>query len=284
MHFGVDLGRCNPRLWRDVARAADEHGYESVWIPEHLVFPIDIATSFVDGATHAPVDPRTPTFDPFVMLASIAAVTEHVRLGTHVYNIGLRHPFVAARAVVSLDVVSDGRVEFGIGASWMKEEWDSVGLDFATRGARVDEAIAVCRRLWTEPVVAHRGRFFEFAAVAFEPKPVQPRIPIHVGGDSTRALRRVAEHGDGWIGMIHDAHSFAASVARLTQMCEERGRDLAEIQRSALVTIPSATDVEAWADAGATRLIVAPWRKSTDAVDGVRRFAEQPGWRHSGRA
>jgi probable F420-dependent oxidoreductase len=273
--FGIDLGRCNPRLWRDVAVAADEHGYESVWIPEHLVFPLEIATSFVDGATHAPVDPQTPTFDPFVMLASIAAVTRHVRLGTHVYNIGLRHPFVAARAVVSLDVVSDGRVEFGIGASWMKEEWDSVGLDFSTRGARVDEAIAICRRLWTEPVVEHHGRFFEFDAVAFEPKPVQTHIPIHIGGDSTRALRRVAELGDGWIGMIHDAASFAASVGRLAELCAATGRDLDAIQRSALVANPTADDVDAWADAGATRLIVAPWRRSTEAVAGVARFAEQ---------
>ncbi|HUP71828.1 MAG TPA: LLM class F420-dependent oxidoreductase [Acidimicrobiales bacterium] len=275
MKFGVDLGRCNPRFWRDVALAADAHGYESVWIPEHLVFPVEIATSFVDGATHAPVDPRTPTFDPFVMLASIAAVTEHVRLGTHVYNIGLRHPFIAARAVVSLDVVSDGRVEFGIGASWMKEEWDSVGLDFSTRGARVDEAIAVCRRLWTEPVVEHRGRFFEFGAVAFEPKPVQAHIPIHIGGDSTRALRRVAELGDGWIGMIHDTKSFAASVTRLTQLCEAAGRSIDEIQRSALVANPTPADIDEWGNAGATRLIVAPWRRSTEAVEGVVRFAEQ---------
>jgi probable F420-dependent oxidoreductase len=273
--FGIDLGRCNPRLWRDVAVAADEHGYESVWIPEHLVFPLEIATSFVDGATHAPVDPQTPTFDPFVMLASIAAVTRHVRLGTHVYNIGLRHPFVAARAVVSLDVVSDGRVEFGIGASWMKEEWDSVGLDFSTRGARVDEALAICRRLWSEPVVEHHGRFFDFDAVAFEPKPVQPHIPIHIGGDSPRALRRVVELGDGWIGMIHDAESFAASVGRLAELCAATGRDLDGIQRSALVANPSADDVDAWNDAGATRLIVPPWRRSTDAVEGVARFAEQ---------
>ncbi|MEO8695298.1 MAG: LLM class F420-dependent oxidoreductase [Acidimicrobiales bacterium] len=282
MDFGIDLGRCHPRLWRDVARVADEHGYESVWIPEHLVFPIDIATSFVDGATHAGVDPRTPTFDPFVMLAAIAAVTTHVRLGTHVYNIGLRHPFVAARAVVSLDVVSGGRVEFGIGASWMKEEWDSVGLDFATRGARVDESIALCRRLWTEPVVAHRGRFFEFDAVAFEPKPVQQHIPIHVGGDSKRALRRVAEHGDGWIGMIHDVASFAESVAWLAHLCADNGRDLEDIQRSALVAHPTATDVEAWGNAGATRLIVAPWRRSSEAIDGVAEFAAR--WNHSGRA
>jgi len=284
MDFGIDLGRCNPRLWRDVARSADEQGYESAWIPEHLIFPVDIASSLVEGAGHAAIDPHTPTFDPFVMLGWIASVTERIRLGTHVYNIGLRHPFVAARAVATLDIVCNGRVEFGIGASWMKEEWDAVGLDFATRGARVDEAIDICQRLWTEPVVAHKGRFFEFEPVLFEPKPVQAHIPIHVGGDSKRALRRVVELGDGWIGMFNELNSFAASVSQLGQLCDKAGRNIDDIQRSALVANPTEADVESWAKAGATRLIVAPWRRSTEAVEGVSRFAALMGWDHSGRA
>ena len=219
MHFGVDLGRCNPNRWLELSRAADELGFESVWLPEHLIFPETIVGS-PDG--HAVVDPHTPLFDVFAMLGAIGAVTERIRLGTNVYNIGLRHPFVTARGAATVDIVSDGRFVFGIGASWLAAEWDAVGLDFATRGARVDESITICRRLWTEPVVEHAGDHFTFGPVVFEPKPVQAHLPIHVGGDSDRALRRTAELGDGWITMLQDEAHFAAAVERLRRLCDRR--------------------------------------------------------------
>src|SRR5438477_11142197 len=160
MKFGVALGRLNPAFFVDATVAADGLGYESVWLPEHLVFTAAMSRSPHPGETHPPVPPETPIFDAFAYLAFLAGRSERVRLGTHVYNIGLRHPFIAARAVVTLDVISNGRVDFGVGASWMKEEWDAVNLDFADRGARVDESIEVCRRLWSEAVVEHRGRFY----------------------------------------------------------------------------------------------------------------------------
>jgi probable F420-dependent oxidoreductase len=279
--FGVDLGLCNPSAWRDVAQAADELGYESVWLPEHLVFPAAIEGS---PAAHAGivVDPQTPLYDPFVMLASLAASTRRIRLGTNVYNVGLRHPFVTARAASTLDIVSGGRLELGIGVSWLAAEWEAVQLDFSTRGARADEVLAVCRRLWTEPVVAHEGRFFSFGDVVFEPKPVQAHIPIHVGGDSDAALRRVVRAGDGWIGMVQDTATFGASVARLTQLADDAGRDIVTIQRTAMARDPDAAALDAWAAAGATRLIVAPWARTSGALAGLERFLaatrSHPNW------
>ena len=125
----------------------------------------------------------------FTYLAFLAARTTRIRLGTHVYNIGLRHPFVVARSVATLDVLSEGRVDFGIGASWLAAEWQATGLDFASRGRRVDEALAVCQQLWSQPVVEHHGEFFDFAPVMFEPKPQQRPWPkLHVGGDGPAAL------------------------------------------------------------------------------------------------
>jgi probable F420-dependent oxidoreductase len=274
--FGVDLGACNPRAWLDVAQAADELGYESVWLPEHLVFPEVIEGS---PAAHAGVvvDPHTPLYDPFVLLASLAASTRRIRVGTNVYNVGLRHPFVTARAAATLDIVSDGRFDLGIGVSWLAGEWDAVQLDFTTRGARADEIIGVCRRLWTEPVVSHRGRFFEFGPVVFEPKPVQQPLPIHVGGDSVAALRRAARAAEGWIGMVHDTSSFAAAVERLRALAAEHGRDVATLQRSALVRDPDERERDAWRAAGATRLIVAPWQRTSGAIAGLERFASDAG-------
>jgi probable F420-dependent oxidoreductase len=273
--IGVDLGRCNPARWLDVARAADELGYESVWVPEHLVFPAEIRSAPTADGSHRAVDPRTPVFDAFVVLASLATATTSLRLGTNVFNIGLRHPFTTARSVVTLDVVSGGRVELGIGASWLEQEWDAVGLDFASRGARIDEALHVCRRLWTEDVVEHHGDSFDFEPVVFEPKPVQAHVPVHVGGDSARALRRAAELGDGWIGMVHDPASFGQACATLDARCRAAGRDPATVQRTALAGDPGPGDLAAWAATGATRLIVAPWRRSAEAVDGLGRFATE---------
>lgn len=145
--FGVALGRLNPAFFVEVTTEAERLGFESVWLPEHLVFPVEMTRSPYPGATHPPVPPSTPVFDVFAYLAHLAARTDRIRLATHVYNLALRHPFVAARAVQTLDIVSAGRAEVGIGAGWLESEWDAAGLDFATRGARLDEALDVCKRL-----------------------------------------------------------------------------------------------------------------------------------------
>ena len=179
----------NAKFFGDITLEAERLGYESVWLPEHLMFTPRMSRSPHPGggapagaAHHAdlrrvrvPVVPR--------------GRTENIRLGTHVYNIGLRHPFVTARAVQTLDIVSGGRFEFGIGASWLEEEWVAAELDFATRGRRVDECIEVCKRLWTEDEVTHHGEFFAFDGAMFVPKPVQQPWPADPGrrGEQGRA-------------------------------------------------------------------------------------------------
>ncbi|HEX7097421.1 MAG TPA: LLM class F420-dependent oxidoreductase [Acidimicrobiales bacterium] len=275
LRFGVDLSRCNPARWHELARAADELGFESLWLPEHLIMPATITGSPAPGRVHGRIDPTMPVFDAFAMLASLATVTRRVRVGTNVFNIGLRHPFVTARGAVTVDIVSGGRFDLGVGASWLAEEWRAVGLDFATRGARVDEAVRICQRLWSEPVVAHHGEHFHFDDVVFEPKPLQQPLPIHVGGDSRRALRRAVELGDGWIGMVHEPDSFATAVATLRTLCDRAGRDLATLQRTAIVAHPTDDDIVRWTEAGATRLIVAPWRRSATAIDDLSDFARR---------
>jgi len=137
--FGIALGALNSHFHVDATEEAERLGYESVWLPEHLVLPVRMSRSPHPGDEHPPVPPTTPVFDAFAYLGFLAGRTRHVRLGTHVYNLGLRHPFIAARAVQTLDLLSGGRVEFGIGASWLEEEWRAIGLDFASRGRRVDE-------------------------------------------------------------------------------------------------------------------------------------------------
>jgi probable F420-dependent oxidoreductase len=276
--FGIALAALNPHFHVDATDEAERLGYESVWMAEHLILPVQMSRSPHPGEEHPPIPPTTPVFDAFAYLAFLAGRTQHVRLGTHVYNIGLRHPFITARAVQTLDVVSAGRVEFGVGASWLEEEWRAVDLDFGSRGRRVDEALEVCRRLWTEPEVAHKGEFFAFDTVAFEPKPVQqPWPPILIGGESPAALRRAARTGDGWIGMGHTFDTAAAQIARLHELRREYGREDAAFQICLGGQVESADDVKRWEELGVTRLIISPWRRSREAIEGMRHFADLVG-------
>jgi probable F420-dependent oxidoreductase len=272
--YGITFGRLNPAFFETAAVEADRLGFESVWMPEHLVFTTQMSRSPHPGEDHPPVPPETPIFDAFAYLGYIAAKTEHVKLGTHVYNIGLRHPFTAARGAQTLDLVSNGRFLFGIGASWLEEEWRVTQLDFATRGRRVDEAIDICKRLWTEPSVDHHGEFFDFDGAVFEPKPKQHGgPPIIVGGESKAALRRAARN-DGWIGMDHSFESGAEQVNTLRKLLDENGRDPNSFDYVLSGPLESPDDAKRWEDIGVTRMIVTPWRRSKEAVDGMRRFAE----------
>lgn len=264
----------HPAMFAEAAELADALGYESLWIPEHLVLPVRMAGSPFAGAEHPPIPPTTPVFDVFAYLAFLAGRTQRIRLGTHVYNLALRHPFVAARAVSTVDVVSEGRLELGVGAGWLREEWDVTGLDFDSRGARLDEALAICVALWTEERVARRGRFYTFDEVAFEPKPVQrPHPPVLIGGESPLALRRAARH-DGWIGLDHTPDSLRAPVDMLRRLRQES----AQTERPFSVTVggrvASRADIDAFALAGVDRLIVRPWERTREVVDGLRRFAD----------
>lgn len=273
--LGVALGRLNPAFFVDVTEEADRLGYESVWLPEHLVFPVVMAGSPFAGDDHPPVPPSTPVFDAFAYLSYLAGRTQQIRLATHVYNLGLRHPFIAARAIATLDIVSGGRAIAGVGASWLAEEWTAVGLDFATRGRRLDEALEVCRRLWTEEVVEHHGEFFDFDPVMFEPKPVQrPHPPIVVGGESKPALRRAAQYGGGWVGM---AHTLDSVVGPVTELARLRAEGAPPVEVTVGGPIESRDDLRRWEDAGVDRIIVSPWSRSREAVDGLRRFADLTG-------
>ena len=275
MKFGIALGALNPYIHIDATLAAEELGYESVWLPEHLIFTRAMTRSPHPGQDIPPVPPDAPIYDAFAYLGYLAGRTERVRLGTHVYNVGLRHPFVYARGAQTVDLLSGGRFEFGIGASWLEEEWIATELDFASRGRRVDEGLEVYKQLCTEETISHHGEFFSFDEVVFEPKPVQrPWPPILVGGESKAALRRAARLADGWIGMAHSIESATQQVDRIKAALAEYGRDGAGFQYIVGGPVTSRDDVKRWEDAGITRMIVSPWRRSPEAIEALKRFSE----------
>lgn len=271
--FGISLLRARPDAWPEIVQAAEELGFESVWISDHLVMPVALDRgSYPDG--ELPIDSSTPMDDVMVRLASFAAVTTTLRLGTYVHQAALRPPLVVARALATLDIVSGGRVEWGVGAGWARAEWEAAGVSWRRRGARLEETLDVVRGLFTEQTFAHRGEFFEIPEVAFEPKPVQqPGPPVLVGGESGAALRRAVARGDGWIGMHHSPETALEPLARLAAESEkaDRTRPLS----TTVAAHPGEVDVDGWRRSGVDRVIIAPWRGTRDAVDGMRRFSER---------
>jgi probable F420-dependent oxidoreductase len=270
--FGILLVRLHPGSWPDVVAHADALGFESAWIADHLVFPVTMRGELVPGEEHPPVDPSTPVYDVPAMLSFLAARTTSIRLGVYVYLLGIRHPFVTARGFATLDIVSQGRCELGVGSGWLRNEWEAAGFDPGTRGRRLDEAIAVVRRLWTEPVVEHHGEFFDFEPVMFEPKPLQqPHPPISVGGESDPALRR-AVGCEGWMGLVHTPASAAPLVARYRALEAE----LRTGHRGTVTVCGPCRDegeLDAWRAAGVDRLIVAPWDRPSSAAAALTSFA-----------
>jgi probable F420-dependent oxidoreductase len=261
-----------------VAARAEALGFESVWVPEHLVFPTRFASRYpysADGVPPVTVD--MPLLDPLLILAHLAAVTSRIRLGTNIYVLPLRHPIATARLAVTLDVLSCGRFSLGIGVGWLAEEFRAVGVDFETRGGRTREAVRVMKALFTEPEPAFRGRYFAFDPVRFEPKPVQkPHPPFIFGGETDAALRRAAALGDGWYGVGHTPETAAAQVDTLRRHLTDAGR--AGVPFEYTVSHGGAIDratVRRYADVGVDRVVVLPWRRGREAVTTMERLAAE---------
>jgi probable F420-dependent oxidoreductase len=275
--LAITLGMLNPRRFLDAVVAADRLGYDTVFMSDHLVFPVRVTDRLSHGAPPPPS--ATPVLDPLVYLGFLAGQTSQVRLGTFVYLLGLRHPFASARAFATLDLASQGRVIVGVGAGWLTSEWEAAGIDPARRGSRLDEAVGVCRRLWTEPEVAHDGPHFPFEPVNFEPKPWRVGgPPVMVGGESERALHRAARIGDGWLGMRHTPDSARQVVTRLGDLRAHLGRS-GPFEVTVIGDVTDAGDLEEWADAGVHRVVVAPWTSSRDAVAAMESLADRTGIR-----
>ncbi|MCP2339636.1 TIGR03619 family F420-dependent LLM class oxidoreductase [Actinomadura rupiterrae] len=275
MKFGVPLSLVPQAAWKDLAVAADRAGFESVWLAEHLVFATDLSMADYPYGNKPALTPATPLYDAPAYLCALAALTTRIRLGTAVYLYGLRHPLMAARAFATLDQISGGRAIIGVGAGWYEAEWTAAGLDFRTRGPRLNEAIAVSRRLWTEPVVEHHGDFYDFPEVAFEPKPVQPHLPVLAGGESEAALRRAAALCDGWISMPQTPDRIRPKIEMLRELRDKAGRAAEPFQITAhAYEMEDPAEVAEWEALGVDRLIVRPWRRSRDAVEAVTAFAE----------
>jgi probable F420-dependent oxidoreductase len=210
-HFGRPL---EPGRLLEVAQRADRQGLDSLWVTDHVIVPKEIHIAY-----------REEMLDPLAVLAWLVGVTERIPLGTSVIILPYRSPLPVAKLLASIDVLSGGRLIFGAGVGWMEGEFAALGVPFAERGSRTDEALELFRTVWTEREPAIETRRHRLGGVIASPMPLQrPRPPIWIGGASEGAYRRVARHGDGW-------HSTAATPDAFRQGADAVRRHWAEARR-----------------------------------------------------
>jgi probable F420-dependent oxidoreductase len=261
---------------RDFGRRAEDLGLDSIWMGEHVVlfdrntFPYP---SSKDG--RIPLPEGGGMLDVTATFGFLAAATSRIRLGTGVALVPQRNPMYTAKEICTLDWLTEGRIDFGVGVGWNKEEVEACGYRWEDRGARCDEFLEVMRRLWTEEVVDFHGKWVNIETCRLDPKPIQkPHVPIIVGGYVDAALRRAVRFGAGWYGFSRDPAGTKEMIARLDAAFAREGRRRGggfEIIMTPPANMPI-DDMRAYADIGVDRLVVNLGSQRPDRV--TARLAE----------
>ena len=249
----------------ELAKRAEELGFESFWLPEHPILPVN-TTSRYGGTPDGSIPPSMGDIgDPLIALARASSATSTIKLGTAISLVPEHHPLLHAKQIATLDRVSNGRFLFGIGAGWLQEETEIMGGDFPHRWGQTREHILAMKRLWTEEEAEFHGRFVDFPAVKCSPKPVQdPHPPVYLGGFAANVFKRVVEWGDGWMPVRVNEEQVRQGRATLDELAETAGRDPRSI-RLMVCNVPADADLIGRLEAaGADRVTVA---LPTDAAD-----------------
>jgi probable F420-dependent oxidoreductase len=265
----------------ELARTADEAGWDGIVVSDHVLHPQTIRSPYPYTRDGAPRwEAPAPWPDPCVSIGAMAAVTERLRFYTGIYVLPMRNPFAVAKAVGTAAYLSKYRVTLGVGVGWMKEEFDLLEQPFSRRGRRADEMIEVMRKLWAGGMVEHHGEFYDFEPLQMSPALEGP-VPILAGGLSEPALRRAARN-DGWISDLHTTEELREIVAKIRSYRREYGREDSPLQIVAACT--DASDVDGYRrleEIGVTHLQTMPWifyGLSGDVLEekqeGLRRFAD----------
>jgi probable F420-dependent oxidoreductase len=235
MEYGLMLPGSGPVATSEallsVATLAESLGFDSLWVTDHIAIPGRSTSAYPYSVDHKPPWPSTIAYlDAFTVLGWVGAVTSRVRLGTSVIVLPMRPPLIVAKTVGTLDYLTGGRMILGVGAGWLKEEFDLLGQPFAGRGRRMKEAIGVLRACWASDPVAFDGDFFRLAAFGMDPKPPQgARLPVLGGGEGDVALRRVAEVCDGWHPLNLTPDQYGERLPALERYVARAGRSMDDL-------------------------------------------------------
>lgn len=243
MKFWQAVSFTEPEQLVEIAKIAEEVGFDGILVSDHLFFPEKLESKYPYSPDGVPgFTPETAWPEPFALVGAMSSVTRRLRFATMVYILPLRNPIEVAKATATLDLLTGGRFILGAGAGWMKEEFDQLGVDFHTRGARFDESIEVLRALWSGGMVEHHGRFFDFPRLQMSPTPNRA-VPIYVGGASNAALRRAARRGDGWLGNGSDPAEATRILGELSRLRREADRERLPFEAIVPLTTPPDADV-----------------------------------------
>jgi probable F420-dependent oxidoreductase len=252
MHVGISLFATDLTSdIRDVARAAEDAGFESLFVAEHSHIPTSRATPHPSGE-EMPV-PYSHTLDPFVALSMAAAVTEHIKIGTSICLVNEHDPISLAKQVATLDLLSGGRLILGVGAGWNAEEMADHGIDFAKRWDIMRDRVKLMQALWSEDEASYDGEFVSVQPSWQWPKPVQDPVPVLVGGGGKRPMRHAVEYGTGWMPMPSQ-QKFGERLAELAEIAEAAGKPTPSVTLTAVR--PDRGVIDHYAGMGIERAVV----------------------------
>ena len=274
----ANIGAPSGEMMIGMAKLAEQIGYESIWTFEHVIVPIDYQSKYpysADGKMG--VDPDANFVDPLIALTAIAAQTSTIRLGTGVNILSQANPIYVAKQAASLDFVSNGRFELGVGIGWLREEFQACGTPFERRGARFDDYIQAMRKVWSGDVVEHKSEFLEWTGFKSKPTPVQDPFPVVIGGTKGKAFERTAKYGNGWFAPTASPDQLNPYLAELDAACSKEGRDRSEIEITAMwfPNPDDLSDVERYAEMGVGRLVVPlPAIVKGNPIESLQAFGE----------
>jgi probable F420-dependent oxidoreductase len=283
MKFGLAFTNtgpfAEPAAAADFARAAEEAGFESLWTVEHVVVPSNYQSTYpYDPSGKMPGGEDFDIPDPLIWLSYVAASTTRIKLATGILILPERNPVVLAKELATLDKLSSGRLELGIGVGWLKEEFEAIGVPFEHRGKIADEYMEAMRALWTQEKASYHGDFVDFTDCIMRPRPTQGSVPIHVGGHSEAAARRAGRHGDGFFPGkgSHDEQARLFEVVRAA--ATEAGRDPSAVEITSggngAIGSGALDEVKALADLGVDRVAVPSFMFWGDTAADLARYGE----------
>lgn len=250
-----------------LAKRAEEIGFESLWVPEHPILPVNASSPWPGSSDGVIPKVYADIVDPFVALGRASAVTTTMKLGTGICLVPERNPLLLAKEVATLDMYSGGRFLFGIGAGWHKEETEIMGGDFPHRWTQTKESVLAMKSLWTDVESEYHGNYYDFPPVYSFPRPTQrPHPPVYLGGMARNVFRRVVEWGDGWMPNRVTPDDISAGREKMNQLASDAGRDPSSINISVFGQPADRELVSALFDAGADRVMIRVETADQDAT------------------